>query len=112
MTPEDACVMVWKGYKAGKGAGKKRPNGSGTCHCGKGPDEWPIGRKDGGKKGGKKGSPRVANDDDDKDRPGMADDDASVSQAVTGVVTSLDTEHSLRGSVTCHKTVQISSSHR
>ena len=43
--------------KAGKGAGKKGPNGSGTWHRGKGADEWTTGRRDdGAKKGGKKGS--------------------------------------------------------
>ena len=41
------------------------------------------------------------NDDDDKDRPRMADDDGIGSQALTG------------GDITtCHKTVQTSSSHR
>ena len=38
---EDVCAIAWKGYKAGKGAGKKGPNGSGTWHRGKGADEWP-----------------------------------------------------------------------
>ena len=28
MSYEDACAIAWKGYKAGKGAGKKGPNGS------------------------------------------------------------------------------------
>ena len=46
-----------EGYKAGKGARKKGPNGSRTWHRGKGADEWPSGKRDdGGKKGGKKGS--------------------------------------------------------
>ena len=49
--------IAWKGYRAGKGAGKKGPNGSGTWHREKGADEWPSGKRDdGGKKGGKKGS--------------------------------------------------------
>ena len=57
MSYEDVCALAWKGYKAGKGACKKRPNGSGTRHRGKGADEWPSGtRDDGGKKGCKKGS--------------------------------------------------------
>ena len=51
------CAIAWKGCKAGKGAGKKGPNGSGPWHCGKGADEWTSGKRDdGGKKGGKKGS--------------------------------------------------------
>ena len=32
MSYEDVCAIAWKGYKAGKGAGKKGPNGSGTWH--------------------------------------------------------------------------------
>ena len=57
MSYEDVCAIAWKGYKAGKGAGNKGPNGSGTGHRGKGADEWPSGKRDGGgKKGGKKGS--------------------------------------------------------
>ena len=58
MSYEDVCAMSWKGYKAGKGAGKKGPNGSGTWHHGKGADEWPSGKR---YYGGKKGAPRVAN---------------------------------------------------
>ena len=54
MSYEDVCAIAWK---AGKGAGKKGPNGSETRHHGKGADEWTSGRRgDGGKKGGKKGS--------------------------------------------------------
>ena len=30
MSYEDVCFIAWKGYKAGKGADKKGPNGSGT----------------------------------------------------------------------------------
>ena len=57
MSYEDVCAIAWKGYKAGKGAGKKGPDGSGTWHRGKGADEWTSGKSDdGGKKGGKKGS--------------------------------------------------------
>ena len=57
MSYEDVCAIAWKGHRAGKGAGKKGPNGSGTWHRGKGADEWPSGKRDdGGKKGGKKGS--------------------------------------------------------
>ena len=57
MSYEDVCAIAGKGHKAGKGAGKKGPNGSGTWHRGKGADEWPSGRRDdGGKKRGKKGS--------------------------------------------------------
>ena len=51
--------------------------------------------------------------DDVNDDDWMADDDAIDSQALASqVVTSHDTEYSLHESVTCHKTVQISSSHR
>ena len=57
MSYEDVCAIAWKGYTAGKGAGKKGPNGSGTWHRGKEADEWTSGRRDdGGKKGGKTGS--------------------------------------------------------
>ena len=57
MSYEDVCAIAWKGNKAGKGAGTKGPNRSGTWHRGKGADEWPSGRRDdGGKKRGKKGS--------------------------------------------------------
>ena len=57
MSYEDVCAIAWKGHKAGKGAGKKGPNGSGTWHRGKGADEWTSGRRDDGdKKGGKKSS--------------------------------------------------------
>ena len=56
MSYEYVCAIAWKGYNAGKGAGKKGPSGSGTLHRGKGADEWPSGKRDdGGKKGGKKG---------------------------------------------------------
>ena len=51
------CAIAWKGYKAGKGAGKKRPYGAGSWYRGKGADEWTSDKKDdGGKKGGKIGS--------------------------------------------------------
>ena len=57
MSYEDVCAIAGKGYKAGKGAGKKGPTGSGPWHRGKRTDEWMNGkREDGGKKGGKKGS--------------------------------------------------------
>ena len=57
MSFEDVCSIAWKGYKAGKGAGKMGPDGSGTWHRGRGADEWPSGKRDdGSKKGGKKGS--------------------------------------------------------
>ena len=70
MSYEDMCAIAWKGYKAGKGAGKKGPSGSGTWHRGKGADEWPSGkREDGGKKGGKKGSKGIKPDwHGDKDK--------------------------------------------
>ena len=56
MSYDDVCAIAWKGYKAGKGAGKKGPNGAGTWYRGKGADEWASGKRDdGGKKGGKKG---------------------------------------------------------
>ena len=72
MSYEDVCAIAWKGYKAGKGPGKKKPNGSGTWHRGKGADEWPSGRRDdGGKKGGKKGSKGRKRDwHGDKDKGG------------------------------------------
>ena len=35
MSYDDVCAFAWKGYKAGKGAGKKGPNGSGVWCCGK-----------------------------------------------------------------------------
>ena len=41
MSYGDVCAIAWKGYKAGKGAGKKEPNGSGTWHRGKGADRVP-----------------------------------------------------------------------
>ena len=57
MSYEDVCAIAWKVYTAGKGAGKREPNGSGTWHRGKGADEWTSGRRDdGAKKRGKKGS--------------------------------------------------------
>ena len=34
MSYEVVCAIAWKGYKAGKGAGKKVPDGSGTWHRG------------------------------------------------------------------------------
>ena len=53
---DDVCAFGWNGYKTGKGAGKRGPNGAGTWCRGKGPDEWASGMRDGvGKKGGKKG---------------------------------------------------------
>ena len=45
---EDVCAFAWKGYKAGKEAGKKEPN--------KGAD-GAAGRDDGGKKGSKGSKP-------------------------------------------------------
>ena len=57
MAHDDVCAIAWKRYKAGKGAGKKGPNGAGTCYRGKGADEWTSDKRDHeGKKGGKKGS--------------------------------------------------------
>ena len=57
MSHNDVCATDLKGYKAGKGAGKKAPNGSGAWHRGKGADGWMSGRRDdGGKKEGEKGS--------------------------------------------------------
>ena len=57
MSYDDVCAIAWKGYKAGKGAGKKGPNGAGTWYRGKGAGEWVSGKRvDGGKKEGKKGS--------------------------------------------------------
>ena len=54
---DDVCAIAWKGYKAGKRAGKKGQNGAGTWYRGKGADEWASGKRvDGGKKGEKKGS--------------------------------------------------------
>ena len=49
MSFEDVCAIAWKGYKTGKGAGKKgRWKEAGERPSGK--------RDDGGEKGGKKGS--------------------------------------------------------
>ena len=45
MSYEDVCAIVWKGYKAGKGTGKKGPNGLGVWHREIGADEWTSGRK-------------------------------------------------------------------
>ena len=57
MSHEDVCAIAWKEHKAGKGAGEKGSNGSGTWHRGEGADEWTSGRRDNGaKKGGTKGS--------------------------------------------------------
>ena len=50
------------------------------------------------------------NDDDNRDRPRMVDDDAIDTVRHLQVVTSHDIEHSLLESVTCHKTAQTSSS--
>ena len=47
MSYEVVCAIAWKGYKAGKGAGKKGPNGSGPWHRGKGADEWTSGKRGG-----------------------------------------------------------------
>ena len=46
MSYADVCAIAWKGYKAGKGAGKKGSSGSGAWHRGKGADEWPSGKRD------------------------------------------------------------------
>ena len=65
MSYEDVCAIAWKGYRAGKGAGKKGPNGSATWHLGKGADEWPSGKRgDGGKKGSKGSKPNWHSDTD------------------------------------------------
>ena len=45
MSYEDVCAIAWKGYKAGKGAGKKGQNGSGTWHRGKRADERRVARE-------------------------------------------------------------------
>ena len=39
MSCDDVCSIAWKEFKAGKGAGKKGPNGAGTWYRGKGVDE-------------------------------------------------------------------------
>ena len=70
MPYEDVCANAWKGYKAGKEAGKKGPNGSGTWHRGKGADEWPSGRRDDGGKKGFKGSKPDWYSDKDKGSKG------------------------------------------
>ena len=44
MSYNDVCAIAWKGYKAGKGAGKKGPNGAGTWHRRKGAGEWVSGK--------------------------------------------------------------------
>ena len=65
MSYDYVCAVAWKGYKAGKGAGKKGPNGSGTGNRGKGADEWTSGRRnDGGKKGSKGSKPDWFGDKD------------------------------------------------
>ena len=57
MSYEDVCAIAWKGYKAGKGTGKKGSNGPGVWHRGKGAYEWTSGKgDDGSKREGKKGS--------------------------------------------------------
>ena len=61
MSYEDVCAIAWKGYKGGKGAGKKGPNGSGTWHRGKGADEWLSGKRDDGGNKEARRAPRVAN---------------------------------------------------
>ena len=43
MSYDDMCADGWHGYKAGTGAGKKGPIGSGAWHRGKGADEWTNG---------------------------------------------------------------------
>ena len=59
MSYEYVCAIAWKGYKAGKGAGKKGPNRSGTWQRGKG-----AARKEARR------APRAANPDwySDKDK--------------------------------------------
>ena len=58
MSCDDVCAIAWKGYKAGKGTGRKGPNGLGEWHRGKGAGDWTTGRRDdGGKKGGKGSKP-------------------------------------------------------
>ena len=53
MSHEDVGALAWKEHKAGKGTGKKGPNGLGVWHREKGADKWTSGRRDdGGKKGG------------------------------------------------------------
>ena len=65
MSYEDVCAIAWKGYKAGKGAGKKGLSGSGTWHRGTGADQWTSGRRDdGGKKGSKCSKPDWHSDKD------------------------------------------------
>ena len=34
MSYDDKCAFAWKGYKAGKGTGKKGPSGPGVWHHG------------------------------------------------------------------------------
>ena len=48
MSHEDVCAIAWKGDKAGKGAGKKGPSGSGAWLRVNGADEWSSGRRDDG----------------------------------------------------------------
>ena len=45
--------------KAGKGAGKKGPNASGTWYRGEGADEWPSGRRDDGGKNEARTAPKA-----------------------------------------------------
>ena len=53
MSYEDVCAIAWKGYKAGKGAGKKGPNGSGPWHRGKELINGRVARELTGSKGSK-----------------------------------------------------------
>ena len=55
MSYDAVCAMAWKGYVAGKGTGKKGPNGAGTWYRGKGADELASGKRGERMKGGKKG---------------------------------------------------------
>ena len=57
MSYDDMCAIAWKGYKAGKGSGKKGIDGTGTWNRGKGYDGWQVSKgDDGSRKGGEKGS--------------------------------------------------------
>ena len=46
MSCDDVCAIAWTGYKAGKGAGQKGPNGARTWYRGKRADERASGKRD------------------------------------------------------------------
>ena len=61
MSYDDVCVISWKGNKAGKGAGKKGPNGAGTWYRGKVADEWRVAKETTEERREARKAPRAAN---------------------------------------------------